>query len=97
VAGAPPERRIAYLRRSYEIYPTTPTALLLAKELFDLALPADERRARESLAYCALYAERSWPDPAKRAAARAVFANYTRSFPALAGEVQAILDRLGGN
>jgi hypothetical protein len=95
LAGAPPERRIQYLRRAYEIYPAASTALLLAKELFDQALPADEARARESLSFCADYAAKSWPDPGKHAAVRAIFGNYTRSFPALTAEVQAILGRLG--
>ncbi len=92
--GAAPERRIRYLRRSYEIYPTAPTALLLAKELFDLALPANEKLARESLSFCQAYAEKSWTDPGKHEAVRATFGNYTRQFPALTGEVLAILDRL---
>ena len=92
--GAPPERRIQYLRRAYEIYPAASTAFLLAKDLFEQALPADEARARESLSFCADWAAKSWNDPSKREAVRAVFGNYTRHFSALTAEVQVILARL---
>jgi hypothetical protein len=98
LAGANPERCIRYLRRSFEIYPSARTALLLAQQLFDQALqalPADQVLARESLAFCRTYALKSWSDPGKHQAVRAVFGNYTQHFPALAGEVQAILAQLG--
>jgi hypothetical protein len=95
LAGDKPERRIQYLRRAYEISPAAPTALLLAKEIFDQALPADLSLARESLGFCADYAAKSWTDPANHASLRAIFGNYTRTFPPLAGEVQTVLDRLG--
>jgi len=95
LAGASPERRIRYLRRSYEIYPAGSTALLLAQQLFELALPANEKVARESLLFCQNYAEKTWTDPDKREGVRAIFGNYTQHFPALAGEVQSILGQLG--
>jgi hypothetical protein len=95
LAGAAPERRIQYLRRAYEIYPAASTALLLAQELFELALPANEELARESLSFCQAYAEKSWSDPDKHAAVRAIFGNYLRHFPVLASDVQSILGQLG--
>ena len=95
LAGASPELRVRYLRRSFEIYPGGPTALLLAQELFDLALPADMKLARESLKYCQLYAEKSWQDPKMREGIKAVFGNYLRAFPALTDEVRMIVGELG--
>jgi hypothetical protein len=95
LAGASPELRVRYLRRSFEIYPGGPTALLLAQELFDLALPADMKLARESLEYCQLYAEKSWQDPKMREGIKAVFGNYLRAFPALTEEVRMIVGELG--
>ena len=94
LTGAPTERRLRYLRRSFEIYPSAQAALLLAQTLFDQALqalPANEALARESLMFCREYAVKSWPDPDKHEAIRAIFGNYTRHFPALGGEVQAVL------
>jgi len=98
LTGAAPERRIRYLRRSFEIHPSAPAALLLAQQLFDQALqalPADEKLARESLVFCREYALKSWSDPGKHEAIRAVFGNYTQHFPGLNDEVQSILAQLG--
>jgi len=98
LAGAPPERRIQYLRRSYEIYPAATTALLLAQQLFELATlasPADEKVARESLSFCQDYAAKSWPDPGSREGVRGLLQTYAHRFPELAGEVESILERLG--
>ena len=101
LTGASPERRIRYLRRAFEIYPSASAALLLAQQLFDQALqasqasPADETLARESLVFCREYALKSWSDPGKHEAIRAVFGNYTQYFPALSSEVQTILAQLG--
>jgi hypothetical protein len=95
LTGAPAERRIAYLRRAYDIYPAGDTALLLAKEIFDRALPADVQGARESLRFCADWASAGWHDPRQHRGIVATFGNYTRQFPALAVEVKAVLDRLG--
>jgi hypothetical protein len=95
LAGANPALSLRYLRQSYAIYPSSITALLLAQQLFDQALPDDERLARESLAYCQDFARKTWRDPAKRDAVVALFGNYTRSFPGLAGEIQTFLGQLG--
>jgi hypothetical protein len=95
LSGARPEQTIRYLRRSYDIFPSATTALLLAQQLFNQALPANLSLARESLAYCQDYAVRVWSDPSHRGPARGALANYTRSFPALDVDVRAFLAELG--
>lgn len=94
LARAPLDHRLSHLRTAYAIYPSAPTALLLAEALLDEATPDRIDVARESLDYCRDFARKEWTDPHQRASIRALIGSYLQRFPALLPEVTQALAEL---